>query len=394
MKVAIIGAGLAGRVLAWRLNEHCNNNDSGENHQKDGGVAITLIDQHDRNHTGTGLVAAAMIAPFTEAVTTESITQDLGIKSHTLWAKWLTELENKTQHTVSFNQQGTLVVSHTQDDASWQRFNIKAQSVIADEHMQALDQQDLQTIEPELAHNFNKALYFPEEGVINNQALYPALNDYFDQTPTINWHENTEVSLEDSDAVSNQGRIQASDESKLNETVFDYVFDCRGNGARSDLKQLRSVRGEVVSVYAPEVNFTRAIRLMHPRYPLYIAPRGDHQYIIGATQLENDDDGPITIRSGLELLSALYSLHPGFGEAQILNMLSGLRPTFNNNLPEVSQQGKLFHINGLYRHGYLFAPALIDDVINHLFGEQTAVCFPQFLPMHDTPQFRQNKHAL
>jgi glycine oxidase len=362
MKIAIIGAGLAGRVLAWRLNE-CNQD-----------MEITLIDQHDRHHKGTGLVAAAMIAPFTEAATTEAITQHLGVRSYELWAKWLVELESTTHQKVSFNQQGTLVVSHTQDDASWQRFQMKANAMIAEEHVQALDQQNLHKLEPELAHNFSKGLFFPEEGVINNQTLYPALNDYFDQSSAIEWHESLEINLDES---ANYGIIDG-----FNDCVFDYVFDCRGNGARADLTQLRSVRGEVVSVYAPEVNFTRAIRLMHPRYPLYIAPRGDHHYIIGATQLENDNDGPITIRSGLELLSALYSLHPGFGEAQIIDMLSGLRPTFNNNLPEVFQQGRLVRINGLYRHGYLFAPALINDLITQLFREQEDVCFPQFLSMN------------
>lgn len=366
MKVAIIGAGLAGRVLAWRLNE------------LDQGVKITLIDKHDRHYTGTGLVAAAMIAPYTEAVSTDSITQELGVESYALWAKWLPELEAKTKHSVMFNQQGTIVVSHPQDEATWQRFNIKAKSVVTADKMQMLDHQALQNIEPELATNFNKGLFFEDEGVINNQALYPALNDYFDATKKIDWYENTKVVF-DEDAQDGK-LILSNSEIKSN---FDHIFDCRGNDAKSELSELRSVRGEVVNVYAPEVNFTRSIRLMHPRYPLYIAPRGDHQYVIGATQLESSDDGPMTVRSGLELLSALYSLHNGFAEAQIIKMLAGLRPTFSNNLPQTNRHGKLVHINGLYRHGYLFAPILINDLISQLFGDQSDVHFPQFIINHD-----------
>ena len=368
MKVAIIGAGLAGRVLAWRLNE------------LDQGVKITLIDQYDRNHKGTGLVAAAMIAPYTEAVSTEAITQELGAESHALWAKWLPELEAKTQHSVMFNQEGTIVVSHPQDEASWQRFNIKAKSVVADDQMQSFNQQQLQDVEPELAQNFNQALFFKNEGVINNQALYPALNDYFDAAENIEWYENTKVVF---DEEAENGKLTLSNSDiKSN---FDYVFDCRGNDAKAELSKiskeatLRSVRGEVVNVYAPEVNFTRSIRLMHPRYPLYIAPRGDHQYVIGATQLESSDDGPMTVRSGLELLSALYSLHKGFAEAQILDMLAGLRPTFNNNLPQINTQGKLIHINGLFRHGYLFAPILVNDLIKQLFDKEDDVRFPRLI---------------
>ena len=277
MKVAIIGAGLAGRVLAWRLNE------------LDQGIKITLIDQHDRHHIGTGLVAAAMIAPFTEAVTTESITQDLGIISHQLWTKWLPELEKKTKHHIGFNQEGTLVVSHVQDEASWQRFNIKAKAVIADKYMQSMNHQALTEFEPELAQNFKQSVYFPNEGVINNPELYPALNHYFDNAKSINLLENTKIAI---NHLATEGKIEGFND----DIPFDYIFDCRGNGAAGELKQLRSVRGEVVSVFAPEVNFKRTIRLIHPRCPLYIAPRGKNQYIIGATQLENDDDGPITVR--------------------------------------------------------------------------------------------------
>jgi len=319
-------------------------------------------------------------------VSTDAITQELGVESHALWAKWLPELEARTQHSVMFNQEGTIVVAHPQDQATWQRFNIKAKSVVDADQMQLLNHLTLESIEPELAHNFNQGLFFENEGVINNQALYPALNEYFDSTENIDWYENTNVMFDED--VQNGKLTLSNSDIKSN---FDYIFDCRGNDAKTELSGLRSVRGEVVNVYAPEVNFSRSIRLMHPRYPLYIAPRGDHQYVIGATQLESSDDGPMTVRSGLELLSALYSLHNGFAEAHIINMLAGLRPTFNNNLPQVNMHGKLIHFNGLYRHGYLFAPILINDLLQHLFEEDGGVIhFPQFINKNSQHAYKIN----
>lgn len=359
MNVAIVGAGLAGRVLAWRLNELSQ------------GVKITLIDQQDRNFVGTGLIAAAMVAPYTEAVSTEAITQHLGAQSFKLWSEWLPSLEEQVNQLVSFNKKGTLVVSHAQDDPDWQRFLIKAKAVLDTNQMQQFDHAALQTSESELAQNFAKALYFPNEGVINNQTLYPALNAYFEQSDNIQFIENCSV-----DSLGTDGKITGS---KIGETDFDYVFDCRGNGAKADLKGFRSVRGEVARVYAPEVNISRAVRLIHPRFPLYIAPRNNHEYIIGATQIESDDNSPVTVRSGLELLSALYSLHQGFGEAQILELLVGLRPTFANNLPRVEYHDRLVRVNGLYRHGYLFSPALINDVITHTFDTDSNLVFPEFI---------------
>jgi glycine oxidase len=121
------------------------------------------------------------------------------------------------------------------------------------------------------------------------------------------------------------------------------------------------VRGEVIRVYAPEVQIQRPIRLIHPRYPLYIAPKPNHVYVIGATEIESEDCSPMSVRSALELLSAAYSIHPGFAEARILEMSSQCRPAFNNNLPKIYWDGQRYlAINGLYRHGYLIAPALVE----------------------------------
>lgn len=367
MKVAIIGAGLVGRLLAWRLHVHYS--------QTDKPLNITLVDEKQRSHFGTGLVAAAMVAPYTEAVSTEAITQVIGERSFKLWSNWLDELEAETGKSVEFNQRGTLLVSHAQDDANWQRYHLKAKAVVDGSQMRVLDKPALKALEPELADNFAKALYFADEGVINNPVLYPALEQYLMQADNITWLENTHC-----ETISASGAVKLAGESPKQ---FDYVFDSRGNGAKADLKQFRSVRGEVICVKAPEVKITRAVRLMHPRFPLYIAPRDNHEYVIGATQIESDANTPVTVRSGLELLSALYSLHQGFGEAQILGMHTGLRPTFKNNLPRIEFNKNVIRINGLYRHGYLFAPALISDVIAHLDNKNGDIRFPQFMVNND-----------
>jgi len=344
MNIAIIGAGLVGRILAWRLNEHFADHSRPLN--------ITLIDQHDRHFVGTGLIAAAMVAPFTEAVSTEAKTQKLGETSFALWKTWLPKLEAQTKISIEFNQKGSIVVAHAADQAVFQRFQIKANAMLESDKMRMIEQDALRQLEPELAQNFSAGLYFAGEGVVDNQALYLALNAYFEQAENIHFIENNMI-----EHFDNSGKIK-----EINKN-FDHIFDCRGNGAKVDLDNFRSVRGEVARVYAPEVNFSHAIRLIHPRYPLYIAPRKNHEYIIGATQIESDDDSPVTVRSGLELLSALYSLHEGFSEANILALQVGLRPTFINNQPAIKRDNKLTRINGLYRHGYLFTPALIDQLI-------------------------------
>ena len=134
------------------------------------------------------------------------------------------------------------------------------------------------------------------------------------------------------------------------------------------MKNLRAVRGEIVRVYAPEVNFAHTIRLMHFRYPIYIVPRSNHNYVIGATSIESASDQPMTVLSALELLSAAYSLHSGFGEANILSTRIGLRPAYPDNIPKVSVQKGLLTINGLYRHGFLVSPIIAETVADYCEG--------------------------
>jgi glycine oxidase len=108
----------------------------------------------------------------------------------------------------------------------------------------------------------------------------------------------------------------------------------------------------------PELHLTRPVRVLHPRMPLYVVPREPGLYMVGATVIESDEATRISARSMLELLSAAYALHPAFGEAQIVEIGTGVRAAFPDNLPRLRRAGGALHVNGLYRHGFLLAPAL------------------------------------
>ena len=149
---------------------------------------------------------------------------------------------------------------------------------------------------------------------------------------------------------------------KLAPSRLENAIDCRGLHAREVLHDLRGVKGEMLVIRCPDVTLTRPVRLLHPRMPLYIVPRGDGIYMLGATMIESEDSSRITARSMLELLSAAYALNPAFGEAEVLEIGVDLRPAFPDNLPRIRRLGRTIYANGLYRHGYLLAPALAQGV--------------------------------
>lgn len=93
--------------------------------------------------------------------------------------------------------------------------------------------------------------------------------------------------------------------------------------------------------------------------------------MIGATQVESEGGG-VQLRSAMELMSALYALHPSFGEAEIVSVQAGLRPSYPDNLPRISARGNVVSCNGLFRHGYLLSPVMAACALAHVEGREHA----------------------
>ncbi len=338
----IIGSGLVGRLLAWRLIQQ--------------GHHVDIVSRDDTNGTDSaGYVAASMVSPLTEAVHTEVMVKEIGLASYQLWPQWLSELPE----TVDYQDTGTIVVAHAGDQAEMARFKRRAEHVLEHADYSTLDKDSLKNREPDLAKNFDGALFFEHESCIDNRQLYRVLKDILITSPLCRWQQTDSITT-----VTKQS-IEALSQHYFDQSGSHYsaTIDCRGNGAQQDIDHLRGVRGEVIRVHAPDVDIKHVVRLLHPRYPLYLAPRANQQYVLGATVIESDDMSPVSVRSGLELLSALYSLHAGFAEARIMEMSAHCRPATVDNMPMIKRTSWGFHVNGFYRHGYLFSPAIITDLI-------------------------------
>ena len=80
--------------------------------------------------------------------------------------------------------------------------------------------------------------------------------------------------------------------------------------------------------------------MLHPKRPVYIVPRGDGLFMVGATMIENEERSRVTARSVVELVNSAYAIHPGFAEAEIVEMGSDVRPAFPDNLPRLTRRGR------------------------------------------------------
>lgn len=294
-------------------------------------------------------VAAAMLAPLAESAVTELSVVRMGQHSLQRWPQLIAELGQA----VFFQQQGSLIVWHRQDQAEAERFKRHLDRTAAAlpelAPAQSLDAPAMAKREPAMAGRFDQGFFLPGEGQLDNRELLSALLHALTEAGVrMHWHSPRQP---EGFALGQAGQP-------------DGLFDCRGLGAQSQWRQLRGVRGEVARVHAPEVHLLRPLRLMHPRYPIYIAPKPDHVFVIGATEIESEDRSPASMRSTLELLSAAYSVHSGFAEARVLEIATQLRPTLPDNLPALRWLGpRSLQINGLYRHGFLIAPAMLDAAL-------------------------------
>ena len=331
----IVGAGLQGRVLALGLLAQ--------------GHHVDLFDRDTSfGNEAAGMTAAGMLAPFAEVETAQSDILRQGFRSIGLWPDLVQMLG--IEH--ALQQQGSLLTAHSQDLEELALFirRLKNQAPYAYKAIQPLDQSQIQTLEPALK-GFYQAWYLPQEGQVDSRVFMQASHWFLSQHPRVRWR------LVKAAHPTAKGTIETTPNHQRPRT-YDHVFDCRGLGATQAWPHLRGVRGEVMRIHAPDVALNRPVRLMHPRYRIYVVPRAHHQYVIGATEIEANDETPLSVRSSLELLSATYSLHAGFGEARILESRTACRPALPDNLPAIETQDRCTKINGLYRHGYLLAPAL------------------------------------
>ena len=332
--LGIAGAGLAGRLLGLEMAER--------------GWQVTLFDQDtpDGIHSTT-YAGAGMLAPGCELEKAETDIARYGLQSLPLWKALLARYGRSVYHAFT----GSLVVAHPQDQRELQQLQRKVeQRATTPDVVQTVTADALAKLEPSLANRFRTGLYFPVEAHIDNRAWLAALREAL-VARRVTWHASSPVErVEPHRVITPQGASH----------TFDWAVDCRGLGARTQLSTLRGVRGELLYLHAPEVSLNRPVRLMHPRYPIYIVPRPDNVYLVGATAIESDDLGAVTVRSVLELLSAAYSVHSGFAEARVLETVAHCRPAFPDNKPRLLYADGVMHINGLYRHGFLIAPALIQ----------------------------------
>jgi glycine oxidase len=309
MRAHVVGAGVFGLAAATELAER--------------GFAVTVYERNADLSSGASWLAGGMLAPFCEGESASASVVERGQGALDWWDR----------HVPDVAKNGTLVVAPPRDAADLERFAARTRAFTR------VDEAGVAALEPDLAGRFRKGLFFAGEGHVDPRKAMEALARGL---------------------VAKGGALRFGEAFDGGEGL---IVDARGYAARDALTELRGVRGEMLIVRTHEVRLSRPVRLLHPRIPLYVAPRRGGLFMIGATMIESAEGGGVSARSAIELLSAAFALHPAFGEAEVVEMHAGVRPAFADNEPRVVERGGRVYLNGAYRHGFLLAPNMARQAV-------------------------------
>lgn len=305
--ISVLGMGVAGMCVATTLAER--------------GVQVEVITPEGAPDP-VSCLAGGMLAPFCEGESAPEVVVRLGQSAADWWGARVGSLVRR----------GTLVVAPSRDVGELDRFG---RATHGHHWVTPAD------LEPELEDRFARGLFFAEEAHMDPREALRSLR----------------IQLEGMGVRFHHGATSGQ------------VIDCTGMAVAPHLPDLRAVRGEMLALFAPDVTLSRTVRLLHPRFPCYVVPRGEGHYMVGATMVESARNGPVSARAMMELLSAAYTVHPAFAEAEVIQMGAGLRPSFPDNIPAIRVQSDRIYVNGMYRHGFLMAPALAEELATTLTQE-------------------------
>lgn len=349
--VAIVGGGLVGLAVGWRLAER--------------GVAVTVVDPTPA--AGATRAAAGMLAPVTELHYGEEALLRLNLAAADRYPSFVAELEARSGRPAGYATEGTLAVALDADD----------RSALADLHafqrrlglsVEALTGRECRRLEPMLAPSVRGGLLVAGDHSVDNRRLVAALFAAFERSGgAIVRQPVTAVVVRDGRAAG----VRLGDGAELAADAVVVAAGCWSSalaGLPADVvPPVRPVKGQIVRLRVPPAMrpfLTRTVRGTVRGFPVYLVPRADGELVVGATVEEQGYDTRVTAGGVYELLRDAHELVPGCTELELVETAAGLRPGSPDNAPLIGPTSLpgLVLATGHYRNGVLLAPITADAV--------------------------------
>ncbi|HET7326782.1 MAG TPA: glycine oxidase ThiO [Nocardioidaceae bacterium] len=341
MRVAVIGGGVVGLSIAWRLSRRHD---------------VTIFDPAPGR--GASWAAAGMLAPAGEAWHGEEPLLHAGLDSLSRWPDFAAELTAASGIDPWLAPEGTWMVGATDDDgAEVARVVSLLQSHGLSTHR--LARSDVRAAEPALHPRLSTVVDVPGDLSVHNRRLLQALLRACASAGVRMVEDRADIVVEDGRATGVRPRGSGA------LSAADVVVAAAGSrlaeiaGLPPELATVcRPVKGQILRLHTPHPLLTRTVRALVHGMSVYAVPRRDGEIVLGATSEEHGYDEAVTVDAVHDLLRAGVAVVPGLRDCELVETLARSRPCTPDNTPLAGATGVdgLLVAGGHYRGGVLLAP--------------------------------------
>lgn len=342
MKVVIIGAGVAGLAIGWRLAQ--------------AGAQVTVLDRAQPGR-GATWAAAGMLAATAEAGEAQTPEAELAYRARALWPEFAREIEGVSGAKIGYVQNGALLIAADEAEAAHY-----AERARADGELSMLTKDEARAKEPLLTGAVAGALWAPKEAQVDNRALGDALAAALRHAGgTLIANEaviRIEVVAGRAAAVRTPFGLYEGDAFVIAAGAWSGLID---GLPREAVPPVRPVKGEMLALVPPAGTALPSHVVWGN--DVYLVPRAG-RLLIGATLEDAGFDTALTARAENWLSARALGVMPGLRGWTIVEHWSGLRPGSPDGLPLLGASALpgLFVGSGQHRNGILFAPVVAETL--------------------------------
>ncbi len=358
MKVVVAGGGVIGLSVAWQAARH--------------GHEVVLADPDPGR--GTSWAGAGMLAPVAEAYFGEEAITAFGMAASHRWESWADELRADAGSDPGYTRKGTLVIARDHDELA-ALVPLHEMQLAQQLRAERVSAREARRIEPALAPAICGGLWLADDHQVDNRLYVRALIDACGRAGVSFVHERA-ATCAPTHVTLDGGIDMAADAVVVATGTWQPVIEA--GGEQIDL-YLRPVKGQIIRVRSTNraVFPTRTVR----SGPIYVVPRDHGELAIGATAEERGFDTTVTAGAARELLTKSWELLPGLAEAELVEVMAGLRPGTPDNAPMIGRlPGGPILAMGHFRHGILFSPATAAAVVAMIDGGEVPEVVAPFTP--------------
>jgi glycine oxidase len=364
-EVVVVGAGLMGLGVAWRLAQ--------------AGRRVAVFERGEAGR-GASRAAAGMLAPAAEIGFEERALYELMRESARRWPPFAAELERASGRRVGYDAAGTLVVATDRDDVEVLRrlFRFQREEGAAVTWLAGFEAIEK---EPLLSPRLPAAVFSPEDHQVDNRAVVEALAGVVREAAAL--REHTPVAAVEPDEEAPAVVLEGGERVAARAVVVAAGAWTREVGGLAPRPPVRPVKGQVLALrMEPPFALRHVVR--GPR--AYLVPKADGRLVVGATAEEMGFDARVTAGGVYRLLEGAVEVVPGVEELVLEATWAGLRPAARDGNPLLGRAAPgVFLATGHYRHGVLLAPVTADEVAREVLaalggGVETSPWLAPFSP--------------